>query len=147
MPQDTLPLTGVTILVFEDEPLIAMDIVTTLEDAGAEVIGPCGTVASALSLIERYDRPSPLNGAVLDVDLGRETSIPIAHAHPGHAKITGGPCLRDALGCKPSDRYLVDALLPPLVDAPALRGLDPGAEADELQLHVGTVTGTCRLRL
>lgn len=38
MPFDIMPFVGFTILVVEDEPLIALDIATTLEDAGAEVI-------------------------------------------------------------------------------------------------------------
>lgn len=78
MTHDTLPLEGFTILVVEDEPLIALDIATILEDAGAGVIGPFGTLASAVAVIEQYDHSAPLSGAVLDVNLGKDTSVPIA---------------------------------------------------------------------
>lgn len=34
MPYNTLPFKGLAILLVEDEPLIALDVTTTLEDAG-----------------------------------------------------------------------------------------------------------------
>lgn len=78
MPHNTMPLEGFAILLVEDEPLIALDLAITLEDAGAVVIGPCANVDEALSIItQKADHPT-LSGAVLDVDLGDETSIPIA---------------------------------------------------------------------
>lgn len=43
---------GRSFLVVEDEPLVALDLVCVLEDAGASVCGPAGTVAEALELIE-----------------------------------------------------------------------------------------------
>lgn len=84
MTHDNLPLEGFTILVVEDEALIALDIAMTLEEAGADVIGPCSSVAQALSVIERCDCQTSLHGAVLDVDLGKETSVPVAHALQAH---------------------------------------------------------------
>jgi DNA-binding response OmpR family regulator len=60
--------------VVEDEVLVALDIAEQLMDAGFEVIGPATSVAKALSLIAEIG----CDVAVLDVNLGDETSEPIA---------------------------------------------------------------------
>ncbi|WP_237065231.1 hypothetical protein [Loktanella sp. M215] len=78
MAQEKLPLEGLTILLVEDEPLIALDIAMILQDAGATVIGPCKNVVAALLRIQQGSDKVELHGAVLDVDLGDETSIPVA---------------------------------------------------------------------
>lgn len=67
-------LEGKRILVVEDEPLLAMDMAGQLEDAGATVIGPVGTAAAALSLIEQYR----LHGALLDANLAGDPVDDIA---------------------------------------------------------------------
>jgi len=64
------------ILVVEDEPLLALDMAQTLEEAGYEVIGPAASVKEALSWIERAE----CDAAVLDMNLRNETAEPIAHA-------------------------------------------------------------------
>lgn len=64
------------VLVVEDEFLIALDIQTLLEDLGCEVLGPCPSVAKALALLET-ELPDL---AILDVNLGRERSTPVAEA-------------------------------------------------------------------
>jgi len=69
-------LEGKRILVVEDEPLLAMDIAGQLEDAGACVIGPAGTAAAALSLIEQYRA----HGALLDANLAGSPVDDIAAA-------------------------------------------------------------------
>jgi PAS domain S-box-containing protein len=56
---------GKRILVVDDEPLIAMDIVASLEDAGCEVVGPATTLQKALSLVESED----IDAALLDANL------------------------------------------------------------------------------
>ena len=53
-----LPLADKTILVVEDEPLIGLDIVSTLEKAGAHVTGPVGTEKEALDFIEHRHQGS-----------------------------------------------------------------------------------------
>ena len=58
-------LSGKRLLVVEDEPLIALDIVGNLQDAGADVVGPAGTEADALQLI----KCTLLDGALLDANL------------------------------------------------------------------------------
>lgn len=64
------------VLVVEDEPLLALDMAQTLEEAGYEVIGPAASVKEALNLIERTE----CDAAVLDMNLRSETAEPIAHA-------------------------------------------------------------------
>jgi len=64
-----------TILIVEDDPFIAMDLQDTFEDAGYEVLGPVAAVGSGLKVIKET-KPDV---AMLDYNLGRETSIPIAH--------------------------------------------------------------------
>ena len=68
--------TGKRALIVEDEPLLALEVVEYLTDAGFEVIGPATSVASALSLIAE----SGCDIAVLDVHLGKEHSEPVALA-------------------------------------------------------------------
>jgi PAS domain S-box-containing protein len=59
-------LEGKRILVIEDEPLVAMDLESSLITAGCDVVGPAGTIEEARSLVAdgRYD------AALLDVNLG-----------------------------------------------------------------------------
>jgi CheY-like chemotaxis protein len=67
-------LTGLRILVVEDEALVAMLVEDTLLDAGASVVGPVASVAEALALLET-EVPDV---AVLDLNLAGETSTPVA---------------------------------------------------------------------
>lgn len=62
------------ILVVEDEWLIALDIQMMIEDQGHRVIGPASNVATAFGLIEDHK----VDAAFLDINLGSETSYPIA---------------------------------------------------------------------
>ena len=64
-----------TILIVEDDPFIAMDLQDTFEDAGYTVLGPVASVDPGLKII----RDAKPDVAMLDYNLGRETSIPIAH--------------------------------------------------------------------
>ena len=63
--KDTPRLAGKRILVVEDEPLVALDIVAALEGVGAEVVGSAGTAKEALSLID----DTALDAALLDANL------------------------------------------------------------------------------
>jgi len=62
------------VLVVEDDGLLALDIADHLTNAGLEVIGPATSVAKALELLE-----SGCDVAVLDVNLGKETSEAVAY--------------------------------------------------------------------
>jgi DNA-binding response OmpR family regulator len=67
-------LTGVAVLVVEDEPIVALDLASMLEDAGARVIGPAFTLAEAEALSENLE----ITVAVLDLRLGNQTVAPVA---------------------------------------------------------------------
>ena len=69
-------LEGRALLVVEDEYLIAADMTFILEEMGAEVLGPAHSVATALDLIERHGER--LDGAILDINLGKEQVFPVA---------------------------------------------------------------------
>ncbi|PZQ96140.1 MAG: hypothetical protein DI533_17025 [Cereibacter sphaeroides] len=55
---------------------MALSLEGDLQDRGFDVIGAAPNVATALSIIER----SPPDLAILDVNLGNETSMPVADA-------------------------------------------------------------------
>jgi DNA-binding response OmpR family regulator len=63
-----------SVLVVEDEALIALDLEAMLEDAGWQVLGPAGTLARARDLIAAAEPDI----ACLDLNLGRETSHDLA---------------------------------------------------------------------
>jgi CheY-like chemotaxis protein len=67
-------LSGKSILVVEDEPIVAMMLEEWLEDLGARVVGPAGTVAEALALVDS----THIDVALLDVNLGNERSGAVA---------------------------------------------------------------------
>ncbi|WP_129791093.1 response regulator [Sphingosinicella sp. CPCC 101087] len=67
---------GRRFLVIEDEPLVALELVSILRDAGAEVIGPAATADQALEFIGKI----PIDGALLDGNLQGEMVDDIAQA-------------------------------------------------------------------
>ena len=69
------PLDGSKILVAEDEPFLAFDIMALLLKAGAEVLGPALSVERALELANR----GQLHCGVLDVMLRDGPVFPAAH--------------------------------------------------------------------
>ncbi len=72
-----------SILVVEDEPLLAMDIEMTLLAAGFHVVGPAKANAEALSLL-KTDNPDLV---ILDLNLGVEMVFPVF----GHLDKAGKP--------------------------------------------------------
>ncbi|MGA7328689.1 MAG: response regulator [Rhodomicrobium sp.] len=58
----------------EDEALVAIEIAHVLTEAGFDIVGPARRVSAALELLRR----SGCDAAVLDINLGRETSEAIA---------------------------------------------------------------------
>ena len=62
------------VLVVEDEFLIAMELVASLEEGGFQVLGPAATVSAALKLL---DQQQP-DAAVLDVNLRDGRVNPVA---------------------------------------------------------------------
>lgn len=63
-----------TVFVAEDEPFIAFDLATTIEDAGGVVVGPAATVKEALALLESH----LVDAAILDVNLRDRDVSPVA---------------------------------------------------------------------
>lgn len=84
-----------SVLVVEDEPLIAMMIEEWLEELGHQSIGPAASVREGLKLLETRD----FDAALLDVNLGDERSDAIADILAARnipfALMTGG--MTDAL--------------------------------------------------
>ena len=72
--QPSSPLSGLRLLIVEDEYMVADHIGMLLEDFGCEVAGYASTVAEALDLIgsERLD------GVLLDGNLNGDSSAPVA---------------------------------------------------------------------
>ena len=71
-------LHGRRVLVAEDEALVALLLEDGLLEAGAEVVGPAGTVGEALRLIEGAASDGGLSAAVLDLNLGGAAAWPVA---------------------------------------------------------------------
>ncbi|MCP1199354.1 response regulator [Notoacmeibacter sp. MSK16QG-6] len=68
-------LSGRSILLVEDELMLALDIELELEDAGASVIGPVDRLDLGMALLD--DAPM-IDAAILDIDLHGVESFPIA---------------------------------------------------------------------
>lgn len=62
------------ILIVEDDYLIASEVAAHLRTAGIEVVGMAASVKRALKLLNEIN----CNSAILDFNLGDETSVPIA---------------------------------------------------------------------
>ena len=69
------PLTGLHVLVVEDEAFLGFDMVEHLEEVGAVPLGPIATVEKALRFIETAER---IDAALLNVMLHRQLAFPVA---------------------------------------------------------------------
>ena len=67
-------LNQVSVLIVEDEPFIALDLATAVEEARGKVIGPAGSVRESLVLIEQ----NLVQVAVLDLNLSDRDVTPVA---------------------------------------------------------------------
>lgn len=119
MPSPDGQLSGLRVLIVEDELLVAMELETVLRALDAHVLDPAPTVPRALSALAQQ-RPDV---AVLDVNLHGERVTPVAEAMQAQGvpfvlvtgygsewlsevALQGAPCLR-----KPVDaRRLADAI-------------------------------------
>ena len=68
---------GCTVLVVENEFMIAEDLSISLVDAGAIVLGPVSSVSAALALLAAEP---DVHGAVLDINLNGQMVFPVADA-------------------------------------------------------------------
>lgn len=69
-------LTGLRVLVVEDEFLPALDLSDLLDGWGCRVLGPAATAADALRLVREGDP----DAALLDINLNGVRSTPVAEA-------------------------------------------------------------------
>lgn len=112
-------LDGRRILVLEDDPLIALEIETTLADAGARVLGPAHSEAEAMALIDAAisDAAAPdadgaptIDGAVLDVYLGGTTCEKVA----AHLTSRGVPFVFHSGFARDADPFVARSTAPHL---------------------------------
>ena len=66
MVEPKVVLTDRCILIIEDNPLLAMELIDELEQIGAVPVGPMMTVASALNAVRTYER---IDFALMNVNL------------------------------------------------------------------------------
>jgi DNA-binding response OmpR family regulator len=71
---DNSPLSGVTVLIVEDDLMLAMDLEATLVGAGAVIVDVCHTLNSAIARADADD----FAVAVLDFSLGSDSVTPLA---------------------------------------------------------------------
>lgn len=67
-------LANAHVLILEDEAIPALDLATAVDMAGGVVIGPAGTVAAALALLDTED----VAAAILDANLPDGDLTPVA---------------------------------------------------------------------
>jgi len=65
------------VMIVEDEPLVALAMEMLVQDVGGVAVGPFSTVKQALGGLEREGR---IDCALLDYNLGRDPSWPVAEA-------------------------------------------------------------------
>jgi DNA-binding response OmpR family regulator len=69
-------LSGLRVLVVEDEPIIAADLAEIVSEGGAHVVGPCSSIAEARQLA----RDQHVDAAILDVNLKDGDLTPVLEA-------------------------------------------------------------------
>jgi CheY-like chemotaxis protein len=76
--QHSGPLAGRRVLVVEDDFLLGQTLAELLEDEGATVLGPVGSVDQALAFLA--DRAGEFDHVILDLNLHGIKSYPVADA-------------------------------------------------------------------
>ena len=71
-------LSGLHLLVVEDEAMVALMVEDILADLGCTAVEVAGTVAQGLAMVENPQ--PPLDAAILDVNIGGEKVYPVAEA-------------------------------------------------------------------
>ena len=104
---DENALIGLTVLVAEDEYVIATDLQAELIRAGAQVLGPVASLDGLMALIENGGR---VDVAILDVNLQGERVFPAAEVlqqqgvpfvfATGYDQSIIPPCFKDILLCE-----------------------------------------------
>jgi Response regulator containing CheY-like receiver, AAA-type ATPase, and DNA-binding domains len=116
-----LSLSGLRVLIVEDEPLLAWELELSLAAAGAIVIGPASTLSSGLALAD----DESLDAAVIDYRLGHEEAVPLAAMlyergtpfviHTGHGTNADGGWWSAPIVRKPSNPDRIVQILAALV--------------------------------
>src|ERR1700709_232371 len=75
MAMDSSALKGFSVLVVEDDEIVADDLKEWLEEQGASCVGPARTVDEAVSLINHSPR---IDRAIVDVNLGGTVAFTVA---------------------------------------------------------------------
>jgi DNA-binding response OmpR family regulator len=70
------PLLGARVLLAEDDALVSLYLMTTLQTAGYVVVGPVSAVAEALTIIDS----EPPDAALLDLQFAAGDTAPVAAA-------------------------------------------------------------------
>jgi hypothetical protein len=100
------------VLVVEDQMIVAMQLEDLLRDAGYEVMGPVGSVQSAMPLAKN----EPLDAAILDVNLDGDTVL----SWPKRSDSAASPlCLPRATARR---RYRSDGVESHVLPSPSSRG-------------------------
>jgi CheY-like chemotaxis protein len=71
-----MDVAGLRILVVEDQAFVAMSIAATLQEAGAEIVGPVRTVEEAMEQVGQHG----FDAVVLDLNLYGTWALPVADA-------------------------------------------------------------------
>lgn len=75
MTEAASPLSGLRVLVVEDEMLLALDLEAQLADAGCTVVGPASRQSQALALAAS----EVIDAAILDLNLAGERPVELAN--------------------------------------------------------------------
>jgi DNA-binding NarL/FixJ family response regulator len=67
-------LAGAHVLIVEDEPFIAIELQSAVEEAGGQVVGPAGSIAEAMDLLNT----AIVAAAILDINLSDGLVTPVA---------------------------------------------------------------------
>jgi DNA-binding response OmpR family regulator len=118
-----ISLSGLRVLIVEDEPFIAMDISDAILSVGGTVVGPAMSVAEALKIVDRDE----VQAAVLDVNLPDGNVGPVIEALREHEAVviihTGAGMPPDLAAKYPMIRVFAKPTLPRLLAAAIARQL------------------------
>jgi len=109
----------ISVLVVEDEPLIAMDLAERLADMGYVVLGPADTVGAAEALVA--DKTPDI--ALLDSGVAGQSSTPLAAALAARGVAVGFCTGLDKIKDLPPELREAPVLTKPISDASLVAAL------------------------
>ena len=117
-------LAGKRVLIVEDNPILAFEMIDLVNDVGGQPIGPAHSLSAALQ-ISRLDA---LDGALLDIDLDGEQVWPLANELMDQAVpfvFVSARCTERNFPERFKDQYCIEK---PAVGADILSGLTAAME-------------------